>query len=275
MIKSMTGFGSAEKECAGFGKVTVELRSANHKFFEPVFHLPEGCLALEEKLKRQLEAVISRGRVVCVVSMAGAQSAHLRVNQALLKEYLSAARTMKARFHLQDALRLDTLLHLPGVVALVPERFAGEGLWAGVKPTMLQARAKLEQARQKEGRALYAQLYALCMALHQDLVRIRLRFKQAVRTRLSQLSTDEERSSFLRDSDITEEIERLAFHFKNFKQKIGRRGPVGKELDFIAQEMQREANTLAAKSCDAAISSRIVQTKSKIEKIREQVQNIE
>ena len=96
-----------------------------------------------------------------------------------------------------------------------------------------------------------------------------------MKEKLTKIKTDEERAAFLKDKDITEEMERLVFHIRNFKTKLAQTGAIGKELDFIAQEMQREANTMAAKCCDVFISARVVQIKSQIEKIREQVQNIE
>ncbi|MDP2044407.1 MAG: DUF1732 domain-containing protein, partial [Candidatus Omnitrophota bacterium] len=107
-----------------------------------------------------------------------------------------------------------------------------------------------------------------------DLILIKQRFAVAIKSRLKKIGV-EERSAFLKSADITEEMDRLNFHIRNFQHKIVKGGPVGKELDFITQEMQREANTLAAKSFDLDISGRAVQMKSQIEKIREQVQNIE
>jgi uncharacterized protein (TIGR00255 family) len=129
--------------------------------------------------------------------------------------------------------------------------------------------------RHKEGRALFGFLKNRAEALRVNLVIIKIKFKKAIKEKLKYLDTEEERSNFLKDSDITEEIERLAFHIRNFNHKLSKNGPIGKELDFIAQEMQREANTLAAKTFEATISARVVQMKSQIEKIREQVQNIE
>ena len=111
--------------------------------------------------------------------------------------------------------------------------------------------------------------------LKKDLDMVKARFKKAVKDKLARINNDEERIGFIKEADITEEIERLAFHIGNFKSKLSKYGPIGKELDFVAQEMQREANTMGAKSCDAAISSTVVQIKSQIEKIREQAQNIE
>ena len=135
--------------------------------------------------------------------------------------------------------------------------------------------AELLKTREKEGRAIYALLRNRSETLKANLNNIKTQFKKAIKDELKIIGTDEERSSFLKNTDITEEIERLAFHIGNFKDKISKRGSIGKELDFIAQEMQREANTMAAKSFDASISSQVVQMKSQIEKIREQAQNIE
>lgn len=112
-------------------------------------------------------------------------------------------------------------------------------------------------------------------SLGKDLVIVKTRYKKIAQDKCEILKTDEERSSFLKDADINEEVERLGFHIRNFRSKLAKTGSVGKELDFIAQEMQREANTMAAKCFHASISARVVQMKSQIEKIREQVQNIE
>jgi len=129
--------------------------------------------------------------------------------------------------------------------------------------------------RQKEGRATYVYLKNRLEALKADLGIINSRFKKIVPHKLAKIASDEERASFLKVADISEELERLAFHIKNFWHKLSQLGPLGKELDFIAQEMQREANTVGAKSFDKIVSAKVVQLKSQIEKIREQVQNIE
>jgi uncharacterized protein (TIGR00255 family) len=129
--------------------------------------------------------------------------------------------------------------------------------------------------RQKEGRALGRFLHKRASFLKNSLEQVKSRFKKALKIRMARINTDEERSAFLKDTDVSEELERLSFHVHNFKGKLTAKGPAGKELDFIAQEMQREANTLAAKTFDARISGMVVQIKSQVEKIREQVQNIE
>lgn len=275
MIRSMTGFGAREAEIRPFGKVSVELRSANHKFFEAVFHLPEGFLSLEDRIKKEIEGQVKRGRLVCAVNVVGGAAQGVFINKALLKNYVFTLNSLKKQFKIYDELNINTLVHLPGVLSLEQNVVPKEKIWPQLKILINQALTDLTKTRQKEGRALFVFLSRRAETLKQDLCAIKARFKEATKLKMRQLVTDEERSSFLKDSDIAEEIERLTFHIKNFKHKLLKSGSVGKELDFIAQEMQREANTLAAKSFDTAISARVVQIKSQIEKIREQVQNIE
>jgi uncharacterized protein (TIGR00255 family) len=271
----MTGFGSKEDEVKPFGKISVELRSSNHKFLEIVFHLPEGFLSLEDKIKKAIEAKIKRGRVTCVINAIGAKASSVSLNKALLKNYISMFRNIKEQFHIRDEVSMDTLIHLPGVLSLGEAGILRQNLWPRLKTLVARTLDDLVKMRQKEGRALCGFLKKRAEALKDNLAVIKIKFQKAIKEKLEQINTEEERSSFLKDSDITEEIERLAFHIRNFRNKLSKSGPVGKELDFIAQEMQREANTLAAKTFDAAISGRVVQIKSQIEKIREQVQNIE
>ncbi len=275
MIQSMTGFGSREDEVAPLGKISVELRSSNHKFLEVVFHLPEGFLALEDKIKKEIEAKIKRGRVTCAINAIGTKASNVSVNKTLLKNYILMLRNIKEQFQLKDEISINTLIHLPGVLSLEESSIPKQNPWSRLKILVNRAVDDLVKMRQKEGRALSGFLKNKAATLRVNLAVITIKFKKAIKEKLGQINTEEERSSFLKDTDITEEIERLAFHIRNFQSKLSKRGPIGKELDFIAQEMQREANTLAAKTFDAAISARVVQIKSQIEKIREQVQNIE
>jgi uncharacterized protein (TIGR00255 family) len=271
----MTGFGSAAKEIALLGKVSVELRSANHKFLDIVFHLPEELLSLEERMKREIETKIKRGRVTCAINIAASRSPKVYINKPLLKNYLAALKSARAQFRIKNDIGLDTIINLPGVLSLTEDRISKERVWPGLKALISSALEGLDRARQKEGRALCGYLRNRAQALKVSLGVIKERFKKVTKKKIATLLTDEERCNFLKDTDITEEIDRLTFHIRNFKNKLTKAGVVGKELDFIAQEMQREANTIAAKSCDAFISGRVVGIKSQIEKIREQVQNIE
>ena len=275
MIKSMTGYAAKEMQVAGFGKISVELRSTNHKFLEIVSHLPDGFLSLDDGIKRLIELRIKRGRVNCLVTFSQGMPSEVMVNILLIKQYVRALAKIKKQFRLEDGVCLDTLIHLPGAVSLIPSRASAVRLWPSLKTLMTQAVADLTSARQKEGHRLYAYLRTRARHLTVDLSSVKSRFKKFIAQKISLIKTDEEKASFLKESDISEEITRLEFHVKNFTHKLTQRGPVGKELDFIAQEMQREANTMGAKSCDALISAKVVQLKSHIEKIREQSQNIE
>ncbi len=275
MISSMTGFGSQEAEVDSIGRICVELRCTNHKFLETVFHLPEGMLSLEDKLKKEIEAKIRRGRIFCAINIKGKEAQGIFVNRKLLKNYLHELNSIKKEFKIKDGLALDSLIRLPGILSLKESKPAGIHIWEYLKPLLHQALSGLLKTRHKEGRALAGLLKNRTELLKKDLVLIKRRFALAVKIRLQKIQLDEERSAFLKGADITEEMDRLSFHIKNFQQKIVKGGSVGKELDFITQEMQREANTLAAKSFDLVISGRAVQMKSQIEKIREQVQNIE
>lgn len=275
IISSMTGFGSHEIEIESIGRISVELKCTNHKFLETVFNLPDGMLSLEDKLKKEIEAKIKRGRIYCAVNIKDQVVHGIFVNRKLLKNYLHELNSLKKEFKIKDGLNLDSLIRLPGVLALKENKTTGSHIWDKLKPVFLQALAALLSARQKEGTALASLLKDRSELLKKDVDFIKQHFSTAIRNRVKKISSQEERLAFLKGADIAEEIDRLRFHIKNFQHKIAGAGSVGKELDFITQEMQREANTLAAKSFDLVISGRAVQMKSQIEKIREQVQNIE
>jgi len=271
----MTGFGSKEVDVPAIGKIYVELRSINHKFLESVFHLPEGLLSLEDKLKKEIETRIRRGRVNCLVNIRGEKAQGIFVNRKLIKNYIHEFKSMRKEFGIKNDLGMDALIRLPGVLSLKENKPDGNHIWVHLKGLLQEALDELVATRAKEGRALAVLLKKRSNIVKKNLVLIRARFKKASVKKLSSFPTEEERSAFLKAADIAEEIDRLIFHIKNFQAKVIKGGCVGKELDFITQEMQREANTLAAKSFDLVISEKALQMKSQIEKIREQVQNIE
>lgn len=276
MLSSMTGFGSRQGVIAALGKVSVELRSTNHKFLDAVFHLPDGFLSLEDKIKKEIESRIKRGRVTCVIDIISeGQVPGVFINKRLLKNYLSALKNIKQEFGIKNEIQLDTLINLPGILSLAEARISKERIWPDLKNLVNQALDDLVRMRKKEGSAIGTYLASHTLALNSNLKIIRSIFQKVIKDRVAKFNTDEERTAFLKETDITEELERLTIHIKNFKNKLIQSGPVGKELDFITQEMQRETNTIGAKANDAAISTRVVQIKSEIEKIREQLQNIE
>lgn len=277
MISSMTGFGDKEKEVPSVGKFSVEIKSANHKFLDIVLHLPDGFLQWEDKIRKEIESKIKRGRITCAINISTKEATKVFINKDLLKEYLGAVNKIRHqfKFNISDGMDINTLINLPGVLSLAENKITASSVWPTVKALVNQAVDDLAATRNREGKALYVYLNHRVKSLDKLLGRIKIRFKKAVADRVAGLSTNEERAAFLKDSDITEEIERLSFHIRTFRNKLVKTGPVGKELDFIAQEMQREANTMGAKSFDVPISASALQIKSQVEKIREQVQNIE
>lgn len=273
-MHSMTGFGGKETRTA-LGTVSVELRSSNHKFLEAVVHLPPGYLALEDKIKKMIESRVKRGRITCAVTFSGSRHSSVHINESVLKSYAHIIHSLQRQLRVKQDVSLDTIIQLPGVLQLEEKKISSTAAWPTVQKGLKAAVDEMVRMRAKEGKALHGFCKSRAVSLRKDLEVIKKRFRQMVKSRLGKLKADEERVSFLKSSDITEEIERLSFHIRNFSSKLSKSGPIGKELDFIAQEMQRESNTLAAKSCDVLISGRVVQMKSQIERIREQVQNIE
>jgi uncharacterized protein (TIGR00255 family) len=275
MINSMTGFGCQEAEIKSLGKLFVEIKSSNHKFLEIVLHLPESFLSFEERIRKALEARLKRGRVVCQMNLSARQAATVEVNRRLLQKYLTAIRSIQDNLRINEQPRIDTLLNLPGVLTLSEEAVAKEKTWPQLKKVLSVALEDLVRARRREGEALVKHLKKEVGFLALGLKFVRARFKKVIKARAARIKSSEECAAFLKDSDITEELERLDYHLKSFLCSLSRSSPIGKELDFIAQEMQREANTIGAKSCDSLMSGEVVQLKSRIEKIREQAQNVE
>lgn len=275
MIQSMTGYGSFEAVIPSWGKVSVELRSTNHKFLEIVLRLPEGSLSMEERIKKAIESRVKRGRVTCSINVSSRRAGAVFVNKSLLKKYIAEISAVKKEFKIEGGLDVNTLIHLPGVLALEEGGFSPESIWPELKLCVNGAIKNLERTRVKEGEALRGYLRKQGEELTKELAGIRARLKASLRDKLKGLSSDEERASFIKDTDTTEEIDRLAFHIRNLRHKLAKGGAIGKELDFIAQEMQREANTMAAKTFDVSVSAQVLKMKSLIEKTREQAQNVE
>jgi uncharacterized protein (TIGR00255 family) len=274
-IESMTGFGAGETSVPSRGKISCEIRSTNHKFLEIILHLPDGYLSLEERVKSEIESRLKRGRVVCVITVQGSVSSEACVNEGLLKGYVGSIRRISKKLALEGEVSIDTLVGLPGVFSVSEEKMTPKSFWIPLKSAVDAALGNLHAMRKKEGVRLVSHLVSLTVSLSRDLQFVRDRFKKSISERIPLLKTDVEKTVFLKEIDITEEIERLGFHIGNFSAKLRGQGPAGKELDFICQEMQREANTMGAKSSDTKISGKVVQMKSTIEKLREQVQNIE
>jgi len=235
MLMSMTGFGSKETSIPAFGKVRIELRSTNHKFLDTVLHLPEGLISLEDKIKKEIETKIRRGRVTCVINIIKAMAPAVFINKSLLKNYISAIKDIQNKFRIKEQVRLDTLINLPGILSLTESSLPKGRIWPHLRILINQALADLVNMRRKEGQAIDVYFKNQVQQLNIQLGIIKKRFKKVITDKLAKIETDEERASFLKNTDISEEIERLAFHIRNFKNKLNKNGAMGKELDFICQ----------------------------------------
>lgn len=273
-MKGMTGFGHSEVKAGNIG-VSAEIRSTNHRFLEAVFHLPEGFYYLEGRLRNLLEARFERGRVVVSISITGRPKQKVRVNRSLLKDYLRVMKSLRRDAGPDMVLNADTLLGLPGVLDIYEVSKDKNALASAIFKTALKALDGLLEMRSREGEAIETDLKSRISKISRMMVFIRGQFKKALERKLKKLKSPEEKSAFIKSSDITEELVRINYHLKSFRKNLHRQAPSGKEFDFIAQEMQREINTTGAKSIDALVSSSVVKIKSEVEKIREQLQNVE
>lgn len=273
MIRGMTGFGRQ-----GFTKSKikglVELRSLNHKYFDVAFHLPNGFGSFEEKLKRLLHKDIMRGKVNASLVLTCRPDDRIAVRKDIASNYLKTFKTLNKSLHLKSDLGLSNVVTLPGVIRCEEYQISPEQLWPQAERATKIALASLVKMRQAEGKSLYLDIADKINKIQAELKLIPLRVKQIIAAKKSSLPA-EEFSAFLKGSDINEELTRLSYHLKSIKSKLSDNGAVGKELDFIAQELQREINTISAKLLDHAISARVIKIKSLVEKIREQLQNVE
>jgi uncharacterized protein (TIGR00255 family) len=288
MIHSMTGYAAAARELP-FGTLGVELRSVNHRYLDVQFRLPDDLRAVEPALREMLGEKIGRGKVECRVSFTQAAGAHksLRLNEELmlqLEELELKVRTMMAG---AGQLSAGEVLRWPGVLASEP--LPVEELQSACRELLAAALREFNAARAREGARLKAVLLERAAALERRVAETAPRIPQAVaafqerlaaRLREALGSGDDERvrqevAVFAAKVDVDEELARLTAHVEELKRILEDGGAAGKKLDFLMQELNREANTLASKSVDLAVTQAALDMKLLIEQMREQVQNIE
>jgi uncharacterized protein (TIGR00255 family) len=294
MIRSMTGFGRAQLEVEG-ASFAVELRAVNHRHLDLSVRLPRALLGLEPELRRVLGARFARGKLDLVVSApAGAAPADVALDRAVAERYVEFAKELAAERGASAELRAAELLALPGVARVLEhaldEKLVGPALIAAVE----RAAAAAVQMRCAEGEALERELRARHAALRELAAAVAARSDEVVafvrerlRKRAEQLREEAggaDESRLLQEivlaaerMDVTEEVTRLASHADQFEAALAAGGatPVGRKLEFLLQEMAREANTIASKGADAPIAHRVVDLKTELERMREQVLNVE
>lgn len=292
MPRSMTGFGRGE--AVGHGKkFSVELKSVNHRFAEVSLRMPKQYSPLEERARRQILARVSRGRIDGFISVDQYEEKPptVKVDKELASSYYKAMKELLAGLGIQDSVKADHILALPGVLSVEEEPEDLEELWPVLEEAVNIALDGLSQMRETEGTRLRDDLLARLEKIRQTTVDIEDRspvvvedYKTRLTQRLSEWLADStldmnrvmaEVAIFAEKSSITEEIIRLGSHISQALDSLQTDRPVGRKLDFIIQEMNREINTIASKSGDIKISEAVVEVKSELEKIREQVQNLE
>jgi uncharacterized protein (TIGR00255 family) len=294
MVRSMTGFGRAEATGESI-VVTVEARSVNHRHLDIALRLPRTLAALELDARRVVQSRLERGRVdvnVQLTPLSGSATQRVQVDAALAREYVARARALAMELAVEGTPNLTWVLERPGVVRLEePEPVEPAAPWPLLADALGRALDELVARRTAEGerlvdalRTLYAELTAAV-----DLVGARApataarreeRLRERLRVLLAETAIDETRivteaAIWADKSDVTEELARLRAHLSEFTLLLGKGGPVGRPLDFLIQELNREVNTVASKADDLEMSQAALAAKGVLEKIREQVQNLE
>jgi len=292
MLKSMTGFGRAEGDTS-LGKVVVESRSVNHRYCDISIKLPKRLSLFENRVKEITRSQLSRGKIDVTLRLdsLGEQKVQLSVDLELAQQYYRLLRGLKEKLHLKDDVTLDLLAGAKDLITAKEESSDVEPYWQEVLPILKQSLKGMDEMKRLEGESLARDLQQRLEHIANQLQMIKQQFPSRLKDTLSRLhdrlrslleGMEVEPSRFQQEivflaerTDITEEIVRAESHLVQFNTLLGGNEPVGRKMDFLLQEIHREMNTISAKINDAEISQKVVEMKSELEKIREQVQNIE
>lgn len=291
-MKSMTGFGRSEFQNDLY-KFTVEMKSVNHRYLDFNFKIPKKLGALEAGMRSVLKEYMQRGKVDVFVTYENytQDRVNLKYNHDIAGQYLAYLRRMEEEFSLKNDVTVSVLSKFPEVFAMEELSADEEELWSALEPVVRKAAEAFVQSREKEGVHLQKDLLEKLDAMYARVLEIEKRSPQITREYREKL--EKKMKELLEDTQIEEsriaaevilfadkictdeETVRLKSHIENMKQVLQSFEGIGRKLDFIAQEMNREANTILAKANDIATSNVAIDLKTEIEKVREQIQNIE
>lgn len=292
MIKSMTGFGRGHEILNG-RDITVEIRAVNHRYYEFSCRIPRSMGFIEEKLKSLLNGKISRGKVEVsvLVSNTDAPDEKVSINREVVRDYITALRSVQEELSLNDDLSLSHIMRIPDAFTVVKEEADEEQLWGDIKTVAEQALGKFIAMREAEGERMKADLLARLDTIEGWVGVVEERspiiveeYRKKLFDRMTEVlngaNVDESRilleaGIFSEKTAVDEETVRLRSHIAQFRTMLCGEEPVGRKLDFLVQEMNRETNTIGSKVQDIEVTRLVVDQKSEIEKIREQIQNIE
>lgn len=290
----MTGYGRGESAQNGF-KITVELSSVNRKQSEIVVYLPRELEVLEPRVRDEVNRRIARGRMTVKVSLHAGETNSgnlVKINIPLARAYAREINKLARDLRLSEVVTLDLLIRAPGVLETQEQVSDPDLFWPAIDRALAEALTALVKMRQREGAHLSKDLQRRMLSMRRAVARIQRaapgmvkRYQEQLRERIKNAglehpALDDERllkevTYFADRSDISEELTRLQSHFQQFDVCLKSTEPVGRTLDFLAQEMNREINTIGSKAADSAISREVVALKAELEKCREQVQNVE
>ena len=292
MIRSMTGYGMAEVERSG-QRLTAEIRSVNHRFCEVSVRAPKVALLFEDQIRQLIQDRFSRGKFNLTVSWAGAggEGEVLKLNEAVADRYVSLMQQLRDRYKIEGEIDIATVAGLPDLFSWEHTAMSDEESWSLVREVVQKACVSMNLMKDREGAALARDLDARLVAIRVELDRVSVRAplrpqeaKERMVSRIKPLLDDVEMDpiriaqevALLADRlDCTEECVRLAAHLDQFKHLIEGTEMAGRKLNFLLQEMNREANTIGSKANDVEIGHAVIVMKEEIERIREQVQNVE
>jgi uncharacterized protein (TIGR00255 family) len=293
MLSSMTGFGSAGGSAEGVEYV-VEIRSVNSRYYKSIIKLPDALASTEPDIEKALRSKIVRGSIAVTVRMTlPDEQAAYRVNVAALGKYVEQIKLMEIEANPTLRIDLGAMLQLPGVCEPPPLEDICRRTHGAMMGLVDQALSRLVEMRRQEGQAMKADLLANCRVVKENLDEVAKQapqvivdYQQRLTARVKELTAagniniDQEDLArevavFAERCDIAEEVTRLRGHLQHFAQAIEAPEPTGRKLDFIAQEMLREANTTGSKANDGGIARAVVEIKTAIDRIKEQVQNVE
>lgn len=283
----MTGFGRSERD-----GIVVEIRSVNHRYFDFHTRIPQPLLKLEEKIKKICQQYVVRGRVDCSINISTSVPTNrgLHIDWNLLDEYYQFINKLKERYQLHEEIGITHFLQHDGLISVIEQEVVNPELENTIIAAVEEAVQQLRKMRIIEGKALENEIVnylALMDSFVQEIFEVapnvKVEYEEKLRKKISEYTNglfDETRvltevAIFADKIDISEELTRLNSHINQFRKSLNSMDPIGRKCDFLVQEMNREVNTIAAKANHAKISNKVVELKSIIEKIREQVQNIE
>ena len=293
MAISMTGFGRGEYKDDNY-QFLVECKTINHKYADINIRLPRKLSFLEDKARILVKDYIKRGRVDLYIKLdlLGSEDVNLKFDEALATQYVSILKQIKDKFDLVDDISVMNIAKFPDVIKTEEKEDDEDKLWLMLKVALENALLKLKEMRSEEGKKLAEDIQNRCDLLKNYIEDIEkysynvvIDYKEKLKDRISDMLEDpsiidesrlaQEVAIYADKSSITEEIVRFKSHIEQLKNTVVKNESIGRKIDFLIQEMNRETNTIGSKSSDLNITNLVVEVKSELEKIREQIQNIE